>query len=581
MQRNKIIKEKKLNQEELLSEIARLKKELKKKKKYGLVWEEKKEDVVEMCKEKLPVLVEDKSKAINETGEDEPVNILIEGDNYHALSALNYTHEGKIDVIYIDPPYNTGAKDWKYNNDYVDSDDAFKHSKWLCMMEKRVKLSKKLLKKNGVLCCTIDEYEIFSLLGIFNELNSKILSIVSIVNKAEGRNQKKYFTGGIEYAVFVTWGNPVMRGLEVEEINSCDECGKKISGKEKVGNDSKTKQFEWVGFHRRNPIKDPTSSNRWYPIYISNGEISLNKTKNSIEVFPINKKGDKKIWGWKKERLAKFLDKNKNEFRAEKYELKKEIRYKILHKRYEVNKVKPKSYWIGSKYNAYSYGTKLIKEILQTTETLFEFPKSLKAVIDCIDLFLPEDGTVLDFFAGSGTTGHAALELNKRDDGSRKFILVTNNESNICETVTFPRIRNIIIGGYKTKNEIAEGLGGELRYFKTDFVDAKLTDKNKKILTEKATDMLCIKEDTYEEVKTKNKHFRIFKRGKKYTGIIYDYMEIDAFKEFIKRSDGKFSVYIFSLGDDTFDEEFEDLGNKVKLSPIPEAIMRVYRRVFK
>lgn len=567
--------------EELLDEIARLKKELKKKNKYGLVWEEKKEDVVEMCKEKLPVLIEDKSKAINEGEDGDPVNILIEGDNYHALSALSYTHEGKIDVIYIDPPYNTGAKDWKYNNDYVDSEDAFKHSKWICMMEKRIKLSKKLLKKNGALCCTIDEYELFSLLGIFNELNSNILSIVSIVNKAEGRNQKKYFTGGIEYAVFVTWGSPEMRGLQVEEINFCDVCGKKISGKEQFKKDSKSKEFKWVGFHRRNPIQNPTSSNRWYPIYLNeNGELSLDERENSIEIFPINKKGDKKIWGWKKDRLAKFLNKHKNDFKAEKYDLKDEVRYKILHKRYEVQRNKPKSYWIGSRYNAYSYGTKLIKEILETADTLFEFPKSVKAVEDCIDLFLPDDGIVLDFFAGSGTTGHASLELNKKDDGARRFILVTNNENNICQNVTYPRIKNVMEGGYKIKNEIIEALGGNLKFYKTDFVDAKQTDKNKKLLTEKATDMLCIKEDTYKEIKTKNKHFRIFASRNKYTAIIYDYMEIDAFKEFIKKIDGKFNVYIFSLGDDAFEEEFEDLGNKVKLTPIPESIMRVYRRVF-
>lgn len=578
---SKIIKVKEKNIEELLTEITRLKKELKKKKKYGLVWEEKKEDVVELCKENLPILVEEKSKSINEVGEEDPVNILIEGDNYHALSALNYTHERKIDVIYIDPPYNTGAKDWKYNNDYVDSEDAFRHSKWICMMEKRIKLSKKLLKKNGVLCCTIDEYELFSILGIFNELNSKILSIVTIVNKAEGRNQKKYFTGGIEYAVFVTWGNPEMRGLEIEEINSCDECGKKISGKEKNKKVTKSKEFSWVGFHRRNPIENPTSSNRWYPIYLTNnGELSLIKVKNSVEIFPVNKKGDKKIWGWKKERLAKYLEKNKDDFKSEKYDLKNEIRYKILHKRFDVNRVKPKSYWIGSKYNAYSYGTKLLKEILQTTETLFEFPKSVKAVIDCIDLFLPEDGIVLDYFAGSGTTGHAALELNKRDDGTRKFILVTNNENDICNKVTYPRIKNVI-KGYKVKNEKVEGLASNLKFYKTDFVDAKQTDKNKKILTEKATDMLCIKESTFDEIKTKNKYFRIFKSGIKYTGIIYDYMEIDEFKGFINKIDGRFNVYIFSLGDDTFDEEFLDLRGKVKLFPIPEAIMRAYRRLFK
>src|SRR3989339_1079377 len=144
--------------EKLKLEVGRLKKELKKKKKYGLVWEEKPEEVVEMCKAKLPVLKEVKSKEII-TDSDKPMNLLIEGDNYHALSVLNYTHKGKIDIIYIDPPYNTGAKDWKYNNDYVDSNDMFRHSKWVSMMNNRLKLAKKLLKKDGVLICAIDDNE--------------------------------------------------------------------------------------------------------------------------------------------------------------------------------------------------------------------------------------------------------------------------------------------------------------------------------------------------------------------------------------------------------------------------------------
>lgn len=131
--------------EKLLAEIERLRKELKKRKKYGLVWEEKPEEVVEMCKEKLPVLKEVKSKEIM-TDSDKPVNLLIEGDNYHALSVLNYSHEKKVDVIYIDPPYNTGAKDWKYNNDYVDINDAYRHSKWLSMMVHGLKIVKNLLK---------------------------------------------------------------------------------------------------------------------------------------------------------------------------------------------------------------------------------------------------------------------------------------------------------------------------------------------------------------------------------------------------------------------------------------------------
>ena len=146
------------SKDQLVKELIKLNK----RKKYGLVWEDKSEDVAELCKEKLPILKEQKNKQIKVTG-DAPTNILIEGDNYHALSVLNYTHRGKIDVIYIDPPYNTGAKDWKYNNDYVDSNDTYRHSKWLSLMSKRLKLSKNLLKKDGVLICAIDENELWHL----------------------------------------------------------------------------------------------------------------------------------------------------------------------------------------------------------------------------------------------------------------------------------------------------------------------------------------------------------------------------------------------------------------------------------
>ncbi len=148
--------------EQLQKEVERLKKELKKRKKYGLVWEDKSEDVVEMCKKKLPVLKEVKNKEII-TDKNKPVNLLIEGDNYHGLSVLNYTHKGKIDVIYIDPPYNTGNKDFKYNDQWVDIEDTYRHSKWLSFMEKRLVLAKNLLKNTGVIFIQIDDNEIAQL----------------------------------------------------------------------------------------------------------------------------------------------------------------------------------------------------------------------------------------------------------------------------------------------------------------------------------------------------------------------------------------------------------------------------------
>lgn len=135
-------------EQEYIARIKELENELirtKKQKRYGLVWEDKKEDVVERCKHELPVLVADESKTLSDDPSG-PAHILIEGDNFHALSVLAYTHAGKVDVIYIDPPYNTGSKDWKYNNDYVDINDTFRHSKWICMMNNRLKIAKKLLK---------------------------------------------------------------------------------------------------------------------------------------------------------------------------------------------------------------------------------------------------------------------------------------------------------------------------------------------------------------------------------------------------------------------------------------------------
>lgn len=205
--------------------------------------------------------------------------------------------------------------------------------------------------------------------------------------------------------------------------------------------------------------------------------------------------------------------------------------------------------------------------------------KPLKLIEKILKTYKNKKITVLDFFAGSGTTGEALLKINSEDGGTRKFILCTYNEENgngkIVDEFCYPRLRNAI-DGYGAK----KACGGNLKYFKTAFVPADPTDKNKTALTQKATEILCVKEDTFDEVKS-TKQYKIFRNKKRYTGIIFDHQAIDEVKKEIAKMDGKFSLYIFSLGDDTFDEEFEDIKKKVKLSPIPEAILRVYRRIFK
>ncbi len=555
-------KEDNLSKEKLLAEIKRLKKELKKRKKYGLVWEEKPEEVVEMCKEKLPVLKEVKNKGIM-TDSKKPVNLLIEGDNYHALSVLNYTHAKKVDVIYIDPPYNTGAKDWKYNNNYVDINDAYRHSKWLSMMNNRLRIAKNLLKEDGVLICAIDENEFHRLGALLEDIfKNHEIHCITIVHNPRGV-QGNNFSYTHEYAFFVFRKNF------------------KVIGHRKIRDDKKywSNLRNWGGESLRSDAR-----NCFYPIIINAktaeitgfGDVcsddfhpkSANVLKgNEIWVYPIDKKGIERKWRYARQSVESV----KHLLRAKKTKNGFEI---------EIGKDfgTVRTVWSDSRYDANEYGTKLVHKLVPSAH--FDFPKSVYNTFDCIApiLYDRKNAIVLDYFAGSGTTGHALMILNKEDGGNRQFILCTNNENDIATDVCYPRIKKVI-KGHEDYPDIT-GIVDSLKYFKTEFVDAEPTDKNKKKLTEQATEMLCIREGTYEKVLGR-KDFKIFKNSNHYTGIIFDQLAIPEFKKAIKEIKGKFSVYVFSLGDDTFDEEFEDVKQKVRLSPIPEAILRVYRRIFK
>ena len=547
---------KKLEVEKLKAEVEQLKKELKKKKKYGLVWEEKPEEVVEMYKEKLPVLKEVKNKEII-TDENKPVNLLIEGDNYHALSVLNYTHAKKIDVIYIDPPYNTGNKDFIFNDHYVDKEDAYRHSKWLSFMEKRLKLAKNLLKDTGVIFISIDDNEISQLRLLMGEIFGENNFVNTLLVKRATKNLNIQFG-------------------RVPSLNQA---------------------FEYILVYRRNkefyyknPFKNTSDKRKegyWTSFYNNADRPTMRYEIEGISI-------DKGQWKWEKIRGLRAL---KN--------------YKKYLKHY-ANKISLKEYWENNKEkykqktgfeleflrkykSSIQYWVRPAEKTLMDTNLMdfyindnlgkslygFDTVKNLKTMEKVISIVSDKHSIILDFMAGSGTTGHAVLDLNKEDGGNRQFILCTNNENNICTDVCYPRIKKVIEGYKNLKGEKVEGLGGNLKYFKTDFVDYhKPTDKNKINLTKQATEMLCIKEGTFEKV-VDNERFKIFKNSNHYTGIIWDQTAIPAFKKAIKDIKGKFSVYVFSLGDETFNEEFEDIKQKVKLSPIPEAILRVYRRIFK
>jgi len=549
--------------EKLKVEVERLKKELKKRKKYGLVWEEKPEEVVEMCKEKLPVLKEVKNKEII-TDKERPVNLLIEGDNYHALSVLNYTHAGKVDVIYIDPPYNTGNKDFIFNDHYVDREDAYRHSKWLSFMEKRLKLAKNLLKNTGVIFISIDDNEVAQLKllmdnpDLFGEGN--FVANIVWINKAGGAHDVVSIVKEHEYILCYA-----------------KNISRLILNKQKIDvNDKKYKyKDEYIKERGRYTLDQlDRSSLGWiksldFPIIAPDG----------TKIYPGGKYGPPFRWRWGKEKVEWGL---RNGF----IEIKKnnQGKWKVYSKQYQFvdsdgNKIQRdipfRSIISNIKTKASDTEMKLM-----FGEKVFAYPKPVELMKYLLNIASNKNSIILDFMAGSGTTGHAVLELNKEDGGNRQFILCTNNENNICTDVCYPRIKKVIEGYKNLKGEQVEGLGGNLKYFRTDFVDAEPSDENKIKLTHQTTEMLCVKEGTFEKV-VDNERFKIFKNSSHYTGIIWDQTVISEFKRAIKDIKGKFSVYVFSLGDETFDDEFKDVKQRVKLSPIPEAILRVYRRIFK
>lgn len=536
--------------EELIAEIE----QLKKRKKYGLVWEEKPEQVMELCKEKLPVLTEEKKKEI-ETNKKKPVNILIKGDNYHALSVLNYTHKGKVDVIYIDPPYNTGKKnEWKYNDRWIDENDSYRHSKWLSFVEKRLKLAKNILKNTGIIFVSIDNNEVAQLRllmdEVFNENNLLAIQIWRGMHTV--RNSSKDFNNNTEYIL-----------TYAKNKNALIESGKPETYL-RIKKD-KSASYPHDDKDGKGPYKlDPIYARNYYKPYtitFPNG-VTWSAPRGNYPRYS-------------KEKLLKMYEKGLLVFTGKEPKAKRYL--KDVHEGVPPNTLLPSEEAGFNKDGTILLGKMFGKKVFNQPKpvSLIKYLLSIKnKKIDSKNL------VVLDFMAGSGTTGHAVLELNEEDGGNRRFILCTNNENDICSNVCYPRIKKAIKGYSDSEGERIKGLDGNLKYFKTDFVDAEPTDKNKRKLTEQATEMLCIKEGTFEPVLNRKK-FKIFRNNKHYTGIILDQLAIPQFKKTIKDFKGKFSVYVFSLGDDTFEEEFSDIKQKVKLSPIPEAILRVYRGIFR
>ena len=431
-----------------------------------------------------------------ERDKDKPFHTVINGENYHALKALTFTHKGKIDAIYIDPPYNTGAKDWKYNNDYVESEDLYRHSKWLAFMERRLRVAKKLLNpKESVLIVTIDEKEYLRLGLLLEQIfpDGHVQMISSVIN-SRGVGRANEFARTNEFIFTVKFGSIKIFPKKQEEKG-------------------KPKKLVWETCRRRDldSARGTTKGGpaQFYPIYVNKetGQIaslgeplakdvprdSAPDIEGCIKVFPVRPDGTEMNWGLIAETFQKRLE--EGYARAGRYTGDAQpyiIQYlksgvikdieegrvivkgknddgSVIAEYVESKRKMPTTQWQEKSHNAEHYGTRILKCLIPKRR--FPFPKSLYAVEDILRYFLSNktEAIVLDFFAGSGTTAHAIMRLNKQDGGKRQAISITNNEVSadeqallltkklrpgdedwekwgICDYITKPRIKAAITG---------------------------------------------------------------------------------------------------------------------------------------
>lgn len=588
---------------------------LNEKKTYGLVWENHEEAVEEQLREQLPVLYEVPERRILSENSDAPNHIIIEAENLHALVTLSYTHAGMIDVMYLDPPYNTGNKDFVYNDSYIDSEDSYRHSKWLSFMEKRLKIAKTLLSEKGVIFISIDDNEQANLKLLCDEIfgYDSFMGNISWQRTYSPRNDKKGIVREVEY-ISVYGKNPDWTPKKLERTAEMDAKYKNPD------NDF----APWTSDNPNAPgavthqgmvyaIQHPFTGELLYPAiascwrYQQDEMLRIMQGWAPYELKDIDDASKRaEICGIAPEEvragvmaimLAVPLEEAKASAEAvlkrgqwPKFYFTKNGKGGIRRKTYLQN-VEGRIITNLWPYEEVGHTDEAKKELKKQFDgnAPFDTPKPTRLIQRIEQIASDSNSIILDFFAGSGTTMQATMQLNAEDGGHRQCILVTNNENDICEEVTYERNRRVIQGYTTPKGEEVKGLTkNNLRYYKADFISRDPSSKNKRELVKAATDLLCIKENMYHETKMicngkalRKDYTRRFTEDCKEMIVIYEPAVIKYIVDELKAWDKKefIKVYVFSEGRYAYDDDFKEVIDKVTLCALPDAIYQAYRRV--
>lgn len=412
----------------LLSYISELEKDVNGKK-YGLVFEEHREEIDEILDTHTPVLTEDKDFFIDNGGQ---MNFLIEGDNLASLHLLEKTHKGNIDLIYIDPPYNTLKDGFTYSDTLVDKNDTFRHSKWLSFMKQRMTIAHKLLCKNGAVFISLDDNEVATLRILCDEIFGYQNFVANVIweKKFSPQNDAKWLSDSHDHILVYAknkeeWHPRLL--TRTEEMDS------------RYSNPDNDPRGPWAS----SDFTVKTASEAYmYSIETPSGRIvtpTASKSWVASEENYIKLKNDNRIWFGKKgnnvPRIKTFLS---------------EVQQGTV----------CKTLWYRTEVGDTQEGTRDLKNVFGKAGA-FTNPKPVRLIERVLDIASSDGSIVLDFFAGSGTTGHAVMKRNTEDGGNRRFILCTNNENNICREVTYERIKRVID---------KEGYAASLKYYKVDYV---------------------------------------------------------------------------------------------------------------